>query len=281
MPSHQPNLTDGPVVDDQVQQYYTWDFDESTRLSATLKGQLERARLYEFLTGWLPAAPSRIADVGGGTGTHAVWLQHQGYNVDLLDPVVEHITAARDSGVSAQLGDARRLPWPNETFDGVLMAGPLYHLPGPADRRLALREAARVTRPGGVVIGIAINRASSLIGSTLANTLVRRLNVVEPIVESGYSADNERVAHCYYHRESELRTEFTEAGLRPVDVFGLTGPGGWLAVLVDAHFKNQEYSGKLAAHDPLDTALAACRVADRMPELVAASSLFLAVGRKD
>jgi hypothetical protein len=36
----------------------------------------------------------------------------------------------------------------------------------------------------------------------------------------------------------------------------------------------------LAEHDPLDTALECSRLADRMPELVAASSLFLAVGEK-
>jgi hypothetical protein len=138
-----------------------------------------------------------------------------------------------------------------------------------------------VLRPGGVAVGIAFNRAATVLGSTLANTLVGRLPIVERIVDSGYSEDNDRVSHCFYHTESQLRTEFADAGLRPVRIFGLTGPGGWLAVLIDAHFKDREFSDKLAAEEPFSTALAACRIADRMPELIACSSVFLAIGRKD
>lgn len=51
--------------------------------------------------------------------------------------------------------------------------------------------------------------------------------------------------------------------------------------MIDAHFKDQPYTGNLTDHDPLSTALECCRIADRMPELVASSSLFLAIGRKD
>lgn len=192
-----------------------------------------------------------------------------------------HVDQAEAAGIAAQLGDARHLPWKNESFDAVLMAGPLYHLPDASDRRLALREAMRVLRPGGAVAAVAINRAANLIGSTLANTLLTRQGIVQAILDTGHSADNERMAHCYYHRESELRTELSTAGLRPVTIHGLTGPGGWLTVMIDAHFKSQPYSDKLADHDPLDTALECSRLADRLPELVAASSLFLAVGQKD
>jgi len=274
-------LPEDPAVNPEIHEHYSTRWDESVRLSSTLKGRLESARLYEFLNRWFPPAPGRIADIGGGPGVHARWLQQQGYDVDLLDPVEDHVEAARQGGIEARLGDARHLPWANETFDGVLMAGPLYHLPEASDRRLALREAARVVRPGGIVAAIAINRAANLIGSTLANTLVRRLHVVEKIVDSGYSEDNERMAHCYYHRESQLRTEFADADLRPISIYGLTGPGGWLTVMIDAHFKDQPYTGKLTEHDPLSTALECSRLADRLPELVASSSLFLAIGRKD
>jgi len=61
------------------------------------------------------------------------------------------------------------------------MTGPLYHWPEPSDRRLALREALRVLRPGGVIAAVAINRAANLIGSTLANTLLDRRGIVEDI----------------------------------------------------------------------------------------------------
>ncbi|MFI6827888.1 class I SAM-dependent methyltransferase [Kribbella sp. NPDC050241] len=104
-------------------------------MSSTVKGRLEQARLHDFLRQWFPPAPARIADIGGGPGIHATWLRDQGYDVTLLDPVQHHIDQAAGAGIPAQLGDARRLPWPNESFDAALMAGPLYHLPEPSDRR--------------------------------------------------------------------------------------------------------------------------------------------------
>ncbi|TDO57357.1 hypothetical protein EV651_11181 [Kribbella sp. VKM Ac-2571] len=36
-----------------------------------------------------------------------------------------------------------------------------------------------------------------------------------------------------------------------VSIFGLTGLGGWLTVMIDAHFKNQLYTDKLAEQDLL------------------------------
>lgn len=271
---------DRPTIDPAIETHYSNRWNESARLRSTIKGRLEQARLYDFLGQQFPQAPARVVDIGGGPGVHARWLREQGYEVELLDPVQHHVDQAQAAGITAQLGDACRLPWSDESFDAVLMAGPLYHLPDPSDRRLALREALRVLRPGGVVAAVAINRAANLIGSTLANTLLTRQGIVRDILDTGHSADNERMAHCYYHREIELRNELISAGLRPVNIFGLTGPGGWLTVMIDAHFKTQPYTGKLAEHDPLDTALACSRMADQMPELVAASSLFLAVGQK-
>jgi hypothetical protein len=50
----------------------------------------------------------------------------------------------------------------------------MYHLTQTSDRRLAVHEAVRVLRPGGVIAVIAINRAANLLGATLANTLQHR-----------------------------------------------------------------------------------------------------------
>ncbi|MGW0807792.1 class I SAM-dependent methyltransferase [Nonomuraea sp. NPDC002799] len=52
-----------------------------------------------------------------------------GYDVELLDPVPLHVRRAAElTGVTARLGDARRLPVPDASVDAVLLLGPLYHL---------------------------------------------------------------------------------------------------------------------------------------------------------
>ena len=262
----------------ELEDHYTHRHNEVDRLSSTLKGQFERQRVREFLAHYLPSPPATIADIGGGPGVHAAWLHQEGYDVKLLDPVERHIDEARAAGVSAVLGDARKLPWKSETIDAVLMAGPMYHLIEARDRRLALREAARVLRPGGLIMVIAINRAANLVGATLANTLLRRQEVVREILTDGFSPDNERMANTTYHTVTQLRTELSQVA-STIDVHGLTGPGGWLTVLIDAHFRDQDAPPTLAEPDPLQTALECSRMADQLPHLAHTSSLLLGVGR--
>ncbi|TDO27949.1 methyltransferase family protein [Kribbella sp. VKM Ac-2527] len=268
-----------PQVVHEIHDHYTNRHDEAHRLSSTLKGQLELQRVQELLTRHLPPAPADVADVGGGPGIHASWLASLGYNVEVLDPVHHHVDQAREAGLTAIVGDARRLPWANESKDAVLLAGPMYHLKEAADRRVAIREAIRVLRPGGVLAVIAINRAANLIGATLANRLQRRRLIVEDILNDGYSPDNERMAHTVYHTVAQLRSELSQF-VSQVQIHGLTGPGGWLTVLIDAHYRDAPMPDSLLNPDPLQTALACTRLADRQPDLVHASSLLFAVGRR-
>jgi SAM-dependent methyltransferase len=45
-----------------------------------------------------------------------------------------------------------------ESFDAILLFGPLYHLLAAAEREQAVAEAARVLRPGGLLFAAGINR---------------------------------------------------------------------------------------------------------------------------
>lgn len=74
---------------------------------------------------------------------------------------------------SAQIGDARELPWADETIDVVLLLGPLYHLTKIEDRLAALSEAGRVLRPGGLLATAAISRFASTYDGHRAHTDVR------------------------------------------------------------------------------------------------------------
>lgn len=93
-----------------------------------------------------------------------------------------------------------------------------------------------------------------MIGSTLANTLQHRRTIVEDILSEGYSAENERMARTTYHTGAMLRTELAQFA-NQVTVHGLTGSGGWLTVLIDAHYKNVPLPASIADPDPPQTAL--------------------------
>jgi ubiquinone/menaquinone biosynthesis C-methylase UbiE len=268
------------MIDADLEDFYTSRCDEGVRLSSSVKGKLERTRVRDLLTRHLPPEPARVADIGGGTGAHAQWLRAAGYRVELLDPIRRHVDAARAAGIKARVGDARDLPWRDDRFYAALLAGPLYHLTAAGDRKAALHEAARVVKPGGVVAVLAFNRHANLLGATLANQLIQRRLVVEDIEAAGSSAGHDRVCGAtYYHAPGELVDEMASTGFDHVTVHGLTGPGGWLGIVVDVYFPDSSiWPPALTDQDPLETALAGARIADRYPELVVASTLLLAVG---
>jgi ubiquinone/menaquinone biosynthesis C-methylase UbiE len=128
---------------------------EASRLSIG-GGQLERERTRELLLRFLPPAPATILDIGGGPGDHACWLARQRYEVHLMDIVPLHVDMATGASrqqpdaplASAQVGDARSLPWNNATADVVCLLGPLYHLTDRDHRMRALHEAHRVLKAG-------------------------------------------------------------------------------------------------------------------------------------
>ena len=155
------------MTSNEILDYYGAGQEEQ-RLTASL-GRLERIRTLEILERFLPAAPSRVLDVGGGTGVYALPLAAAGYLVDLVDPVTVHVARAQALSLeapaqlrSATCGDARHLEFADGTFDAVVMLGPMYHLVD-ADARLhALTEARRVMTPGGVLIAAYISRFASM-----------------------------------------------------------------------------------------------------------------------
>lgn len=102
-----------------------------------------------------------VLDVAAGTGALSRELLDRGAGsvtaVDLSHPML--LAGARRAGHALHLvaGDALRLPFRSETFDAVTIAFGLRNLPDP---RAGLRELARVTRRGGVLVVLEFSRPS-------------------------------------------------------------------------------------------------------------------------
>ncbi|NLE98839.1 MAG: methyltransferase domain-containing protein [Propionibacterium sp.] len=214
--------------DEAIHQYYSQDHDESRRLTRSGQGRLEFERTQAIVRAATPR-PARILDIGGGPGTHAAALAEAGYDVVLVDVVEALVEEASAHGsFEALVGDARSLAFDDASFDAVLMAGPLYHLHTRADRLLALREAARVCRPGGAVHAAAIPRLVAFADMTTFPEFFREfagqlmtmmLDGTPPVLEGTFPAG-------HFHTADELESEMTEAGLVDVEVVGLEGPNG-------------------------------------------------------
>jgi ubiquinone/menaquinone biosynthesis C-methylase UbiE len=245
--------------------------------------QLEFARTLELVERFSPPAPGVVLDVGGGPGAYATALAARGYQVHLIDPVsglVEEASRRSESATSplasCRTGDARRLDWAARAADVILLLGPLYHLPEAGDRTLALAEAFRVLRTGGVLFAAGISRFASALDG-----LVRDLfsdpdfaGIVEQDLDTGQHRNPtvrlDYFTTAYFHRPEELRHELAAAGFAVEGVFGLEGPG-WMLQDFDRRWSNPRARADL---------LRVARALETEPSLLGLSAHLLAVGRR-
>ncbi|WP_261567054.1 class I SAM-dependent methyltransferase [Frankia gtarii] len=177
-------------------------------------------------------AGCRLLDLGCGAGRHSFEAFRRGADVVALDYSLDEV-----SGVNAMLaamalegqapataraaavrGDALALPFADATFDRVIIAEVLEHLP--ADTAV-MAEIARVLRPGGWVAVTVPNR--------LPEQVCWGLSTAYHTVEGG---------HIRIYRQSELRERLTAAGLEPIGTHfahALHAPYWWLRCLVGVH----------------------------------------------
>lgn len=267
----------------EIRAYYAHGL-ERARLSDA-EGSLEFERVQAIVRGSLPPPPARILDVGGGPGTHAAWLAAEGYEVAVVDPIPLHVEQAlalagerSGSPFTAETGDARQLRAADSSLDAVLLLGPLYHLTERADRILALREAVRVARPGGVVIAAAISRFASWLDGTRRGWLASEpefksiaLRDLATGRHKGKAGDDPRwFTTAYFHLPGELGEELADAGLADIQLVAVQGPF-WLLGDLEARLADPVQHRAL-----IESIEAICRE----PSLMGASSHILAVGRR-
>jgi SAM-dependent methyltransferase len=267
------------VLDPAIQAHYALGV-ERPRLERD--SSLELLRSQELLERFLPPPPASVLDVGGGPGVYSAWLAARGYAVRLIDPVGLHITEAialahaqPEYPFEATLGDARHLDAADASYDAVLLMGPLYHLVERDERLAAVREAGRVVKPGGRVIGVGISRFASLLDGLRSGWLS------EPSFHAMLEQDLRTGVHrnprpeerpewfttAYFHRPEELAEEFAATHLVVEAVVGIEGPG-WL--LWRDHWAEPQQRAEI---------LEAARAVEQEPSLLGASAHLMVIAR--
>ncbi|WP_116771585.1 class I SAM-dependent methyltransferase [Maribacter litoralis] len=207
---------------------------EETRLEKGM-GVFEFERIKQLIQSYITAPSLQILDVGGGTGKYSEWLAKKGHKVHLIEPVEKHLHLAEQRAKKIRnkfkihLGESRDLSFPDNSTDLIILHGPLYHLQKKEDREVSIREAKRVLKPNGIILGFAINyTASTLVG--LLNGLIHKNSFFEMCkaeLTSGIHNPPDDfpwlLAEAYYHKPDQLKSEFLSQGLTYLNTYAIEG----------------------------------------------------------
>lgn len=134
--------------------YYN-KFNEDKRLTHR-HGIVEYETTMKYIKEYLKNMNNpKIIDIGAGTGKYSVALANEGYDVTAVELVKHNLMTlkAKNSPVKAYLGNAINLAkFKDNSFDMVLLFGPLYHLISKDNKLKALMEAKRIVKEDGLIL---------------------------------------------------------------------------------------------------------------------------------
>ncbi|MGL5351887.1 MAG: class I SAM-dependent methyltransferase [Clostridium sp.] len=175
----------------------------------------------------------KVIDIGSGPGRYSIELLKRGYEVDLLDLSQNELNIAKSEieklGLAANNYHCKSAldleSFENESFDNILVMGPMYHLHSKDDRQKVLTEVNRVLKKDGVAIIAFINTWGALKAAVTEFPLEF---IDEEKFEKYLDGDL-----CFSERESFTKTYFTtsdkaikeveEAGFKVISYAGAEG----------------------------------------------------------
>ncbi len=209
--------------------------NEWQRLSQDFYHSLEFRTTMHFLRKHLPP-PALVLDCGGGPGRYAIALAELGFEVVLLDLSSRNLEFARVKCLKLGVSGVRQfvkasavsLPFSAEAFDGVLIAGPLYHLVSLRERRKAMKEGLRVLKKSGIVAASIVSlhgvfrsalvEFPAFLKSGRALAYLRR-----PMQRKSAGDDVGAFTTAYFGDILELEEQFNSLGAETLELVALEG----------------------------------------------------------
>lgn len=132
------------------------NYDEEGRLLSK-HGSVEYLTTMRYIGTYLKPG-MRILEIGAATGRYSHALARMGYRVDAVELVQHNIDLFKANtkpgeDITITQGNAKDLHFLRDnSYDLVLLLGPMYHLFTVEEQKQALSEALRVTKPGGILM---------------------------------------------------------------------------------------------------------------------------------
>nr|WP_145404921.1 class I SAM-dependent methyltransferase [Paenibacillus xylanexedens] len=265
----------------RVVDYYS-RFDEWGRLE---REPLEFMINMHYIRESLPAT-GLVLDNGAGPGKYAMELARSGYRVTLSDLTPASVDMARQKAQEMKLSqqfegfhvlDATHLNGiADETYDAVLMLGPLYHLQLEQERQAAVQELHRVTKPGGIVFAAFQSRMRMSINSLQSPQHWRpndSMDAIRSFMQKGTfdHQDQGRFTGAYYFHVQDVVPFMEQHGFETVHLIGSSSLKAMLTDEQELYWKERGEEQELF-HYLIEAA--------KDPSILGISSHLLYIGRK-
>jgi len=200
--------------------------NEDKRLK-TKHAQIEFITAMEYIKKYIKEGSS-ILDVGAATGAYSIPLYNDGYDVTALELVKHNLKQieAKNKNIKCILGNAINLSkLKDNSFDCILLFGPMYHLISYEEKLKALKEAKRVCKKEGIIfISYCMNEYAVI---THAFKEKQILNIKDEL-DINYKIINKPTDLYAYVRLEDINKLKDDACLERIKIINQDGPAEYL-----------------------------------------------------
>lgn len=213
----------------------------------------------------------KIIDVGAGTGKYSVALSKEEYDVTAVELVKHNLMTlkAKKSPVKAFLGNATNLSlFKDNSFDMVLLFGPMYHLINKEEKLKALKEAKRIVKKEGfILISYYMNEYAIITHGFKDNNILDAIKNKE--IDENYHVIPKKNDLYSMVRLEDINELNKLANLKRVKILAQDGPSDYIRPVINK-MDDETFSEYIKYH------LSTCE----RPELLGASSHVLDILKK-
>lgn len=213
----------------EIENWYDNEYEEWDRLD---RHKIEFEITKKYLDKYITKPESKIFDIGGGPGRYSIYLAEKGHKATLLDLSGKNIQVAKEKSSEAGVmledyikGDALELSeYEKESFDVVLLMGPLYHLTKEVDRKKALEGALKLLKKDGILVAAFISQYAPIQDCFTYldfEGYEGEINELLHYLKNGVNKDGSGFTTAYFTSVEEARSLMKEYGLKELAFAGV------------------------------------------------------------